>query len=854
MLLIGLFLEIFGLAALATYDFENSVNDKSATFGGEYGAIFAEYMYGALGYLSWSLLGCLVWLLAALTGRATWSNHRLMAGFGMVVPLSGLAAFVGETDAGMAFGGDIGSRVLGWMSNSLGVWGAGLSLVACTALLATVAFRLNWMEIFGAAEGRVKKIAPPAQQGLKRIGTAGAGVTMRLFKWIWGGVVALSSAIGAALSRTAQGVWASFRRGEESWNRNVRPFRGEIALDSPTGDTDVGHTHIGPKKMGLGEVEWGGTQKSVSGETPLPTVPRHPASDDDDPDTEIRDLSSSLGLTHEPEEPFPTTPLGIDVPVPSGPIPQNTETPRPAVAREDQVSSGSSDAVVHDAEHLNDKVSDDGGALVERTTFRLPKLSLLDKVPVQTAVFDDLELRKIALTIEEKLQHFKVKGRVTDVRPGPVVTIFEFLPEPGVKVSKIAGFADDLAMALHSMSVRIVAPIPGKGVVGIEIPSRSRLTIFFRDVLASDEFRDTDATLPVVLGKDVAGVPVVADLAAMPHVLVGGTTGSGKSVGVNGMLISLLFKLPPDELKLLLIDPKMLEFGLYDDIPHLIHPVVTEPKGAAHALSWACVEMDRRYGLMKKWKTRNLANYNAKSEILRNTWSRRVAKDFMDDDELFEDFAPPEKLPFIVIVIDELADLMMVARADVETSIARLAQKARACGMHLIVATQRPSVDVVTGVIKANLPTRIAFQLRTATDSRTVLGAKGANKLLGKGDLLFLPPGTGNLQRCHGAFVSDEEVQRVMTFLTKQGKPNYIAGVCDPVDSFEAEDPNDRDPLYEEAVEIVVNAGKASTSLVQRHLRIGYNRAARIIDSMERAGVVGPSDGAKGREVLVDGL
>ena len=538
------------------------------------------------------------------------------------------------------------------------------------------------------------------------------------------------------------------------------------------------------------------------------------------------------------------------VPAPIGAaVPAMGDVPRPTTA-----SIRGAGITVHRAAYLDDqKVEDNGEAVVEeKKSFHLPTLRLLDEVPYQDTGIDEEELREMAATVEEKLLSFKIGGEVTAVRPGPVVTIFEFEPAPGIKVSRIAGLSDDLAMALRAVRVRIVAPIPGKGCVGIEIPSAKRLTIYLREVLASPAFKECHAALPCILGKDVGGKPVIGDLAKMPHLLIGGTTGAGKSVGVNGMLMSMLYTSSPDDLRMLLIDPKMLEFEMYEGIPHLLHPVVTDPKRAATALAWACREMDNRYEILARWGTRNIVSFNKKREKEIESWNAERArkyapKDWMECDGLPE---PPKHMPYIVIVIDELADLMMVASKEVEESIARIAQKARACGIHLIVATQRPSVDVVTGLIKANLPTRISFQLRTRIDSRTVLDAAGAEALLGRGDMLYLPPGTGNLVRCHGAFVSDEEVARVTDFLRAQDEPDYIGDITDESKNANGVDEDEKDELYDQAVQIVINADKASTSMVQRHLKIGYNRAARIIDYMEASGVIGPADGARPREVL----
>jgi S-DNA-T family DNA segregation ATPase FtsK/SpoIIIE len=518
-----------------------------------------------------------------------------------------------------------------------------------------------------------------------------------------------------------------------------------------------------------------------------------------------------------------------------------------------RAASPSDEVKVGAAEGLQRTVRDDGRAVSDQANlfFELPPLSLLDPVPEQRATIDEEDLRRLAVTVEESLASFKVTGKVQNVRVGPVVTTFEFLPDTGISVRRISALQDDLAMALRAISVRVVAPIPGKGVVGIEIPSAQRMTIYLRELLASEEFRTFQAALPVILGKDVEGRPLVADLARMPHLLVGGTTGSGKSVGVNGMLMSLLYRRTPEELRLLLVDPKKLEFESYADVPHLLHPVVTEPKAAAAALAWACREMDRRYELLARWGTRNIANYNKKVEREVKTWSRDKAQQYAPKD--WPDDVPPPKpelLPYIVIVIDELADLMMVARKDVEGSVVRLAQMARACGMHLVVATQRPSVDVITGLIKSNLPTRVSFKLRSVIDSRTILDQGGAEKLLGQGDMLHLP-GSGEIQRAHGPFVSDDEVSRVIDFLKAQREPDYIDAITADDDGAESEvEPESEDDLYSEAVAIVMKHGKASTSMIQRHLKIGYNRAARIVDLMEMAGVVGPADGARPREVI----
>jgi S-DNA-T family DNA segregation ATPase FtsK/SpoIIIE len=448
--------------------------------------------------------------------------------------------------------------------------------------------------------------------------------------------------------------------------------------------------------------------------------------------------------------------------------------------------------------------------------------------------------------------------------------MFEFEPAPGIKVSRIAGLENDLAMALKALKVRIVAPIPGKGAVGIEVPSPRRETVYLREIMAHREFRESKKDLPLALGKGIDAAPVTSDMAKMPHILVAGTTGSGKSVCVNSIILSLVFSKTPEDVRLILVDPKMLEFSIYDGIPHLLVPVVTSPKKAAMALNWAVEEMTRRYKVLAAMNTRGIKGYNEKAAKLQVEWDefeksckagkplerpdcgRALGADTVEFRSKGGDpWAAPEKMPYIVIIIDELADLMMVARKDVEESIVRLAQMARAAGIHMLLATQRPSVDVITGLIKANFPTRLSFKVSSKVDSRTVLDANGAENLLGMGDGLFLPPGVSELTRVHGAFVSDEEVQRVVDHLKEQGEPQYIEQILVAPDNESEVDAENRDTMYDDAVAVVAEAGKASTSLLQRRLKLGYNRAARIIDAMEAAGVVGPADGARPREVFI---
>jgi DNA segregation ATPase FtsK/SpoIIIE, S-DNA-T family len=492
--------------------------------------------------------------------------------------------------------------------------------------------------------------------------------------------------------------------------------------------------------------------------------------------------------------------------------------------------------------------------------YKLPPLEKLDWPGGEQFKVDTDTLRANSLILQKKLEDFGVEGEVVAVRPGPVITMYEFKPAPGVKVRRIVMLADDLAMALRAVSVRILAPIPGESVVGIEIPNPRRETVYLREVIESESYRSIDSRLTLALGKDIGGTPFATDLAKMPHLLVAGATGTGKSVSINAMILSILYKSSPQDVKFIMVDPKMLELTVYEDIPHQLVPVVTDPKKAAAALFWAMDEMDRRYRLMRDKGARNIDNYNRTLE--RESGNRKAVFDLTEaepaDDagamggNLSED-APliHEKLPKIVIIIDELADLMMTVGRDIEEYITRLAQKARAAGIHLILATQRPSVDVITGLIKANFPARISFQVASRIDSRTILDSMGSEKLLGNGDLLFLPPGTARLTRVHGAFVSDQEVRRVMKFIKQQGRPNYRPEVLEAKKEIEAavaaED--DYDEMYDQAVAIVTETQQASISMIQRRLRVGYNRAARMVEQMERDGVVGPADGARPREV-----
>jgi S-DNA-T family DNA segregation ATPase FtsK/SpoIIIE len=469
----------------------------------------------------------------------------------------------------------------------------------------------------------------------------------------------------------------------------------------------------------------------------------------------------------------------------------------------------------------------------------------LNEVPPGNG-YDSFELKEIASRIKSKLEEFNVRGSVVQINPGPVVTTFEYKPEAGIKYSRITTLTEDLCLGLQAESV-LIERLPGKPTVGIEVPNTRREVISLRAILESDEFHESPSRMTIALGKDINGRIKVSSLETMPHLLIAGSTGSGKSVMLNGMIMSFLYKATPDEVRMIMVDPKRVELGIYEGIPHLLTPVITEPKKATNALRNAVLEMERRLKLLAAQGVRNIDQYNRKMAQLRQE-PRNLFDEAEDDDNL-------KPLPYVLILIDELADLMMLERANVEECITRLAQMARAVGMHLVLATQRPSVDVITGLIKANFPSRISFRVATRVDSRTVLDSMGAEHLLGKGDMLFLPPGSSRLTRVHGAFVTEAETNRVVDFWKDQAAPEYDESfLLTPPSEEDAEESEafdgEQDPMYEDAVRVVVEMGKASTSTLQRRLRLGYGRAARILDMMQRDGIIGPPDGSKPRDVL----
>lgn len=537
---------------------------------------------------------------------------------------------------------------------------------------------------------------------------------------------------------------------------------------------------------------------------------------------------------------------------------------RDLAIRESALSISRKEDFLSDSDFLEDDEDLDMGQPDEVQPVRRPKgvnrkvpegynlpdpMALLEAPPVSKSQQTDDILESQSRVLTGAFQNFGIAGKVTEVHPGPVITMYEFEPGPGIKVARIVNLAHDLAMALKATRVRIVAPLPGKSTVGIEVPNPVREMVTFREVLTSDVYTRSRSKLTMALGKDIFGRPFVADLQTMPHLLVAGATGAGKSVGLNSMLLSLLFSAHPDEVKLLLIDPKVLELQVYDGIPHLLRPALTDPKSAARGLSWVLQEMERRYRLLAEHGVRNIQSYNTKVTAAAENQATPPSQANLPVDEDLDEELIPEPLPYIVVVIDEFADLMMVAPKEIEEKIARLAQMARASGIHLILATQRPSVDVVTGLIKANFPARIAFQVSSKTDSRTILDANGAEALLGLGDMLYLAPGTGRLVRLHGSYVSDEDVRRVVEYVKAQAGPDYSDDA--PFKNVaELEEDVERDEVYEQAREVVLTSGQASASLIQRRLRVGYPRAARMIEQMEEEGLLSAPGRDGRREIL----
>ncbi|MFL5453979.1 MAG: DNA translocase FtsK [Myxococcales bacterium] len=780
---------VLAFLALASYRPRHGVD-----WAGPIGRLLAEGLLEAAGIGAYGI----VLLLAAVSSTLVAGRPRLSlarAGSWIVFSACAMALVdlaVPSPIQGHAPGGALGFALASFAEAGLSTWGAGVLLAASACAALVVATDL-WALRAALAAGK--------------LGIAGSALA-------------------------ARGAGVAFSRSRDAWALALRDAFG----DEPSEEAPSEKKPSRRKAL------------EIVPEAEVPQDPRLPVASASEPPPKQED--------RPPIEPVP--PPTIVVPRPA--LPREGER-APEPRKEPVAARPAPDAP---AETPSPRRAASYTLHGGRTSFTLPPISLLTGEAQALLPIDREGLTATAEKLRQKLASFGIQGQVTRIRPGPVVTMFEFLPASGVKVSRIASLADDLAMAMEAMRVRIVAPIPGKGVVGIEIPNKERQLVVLRELCEQEAFQKSQSKLAMCLGKDIEGMPYIADLGRMPHLLIAGTTGSGKSVAVNSMIVSMLLRATPEEVRFLMVDPKMLELSVYEGIPHLLLPVVTDAKKAAMALRWAVEEMERRYQLLAECGVRNIASYNKKVEkegdgaLLRPNRSVREKKaaepeGTQGDLPLDSGREPLRRLPYLVLIIDELADLMMVASREVETYIARLAQMARAAGIHLMVATQRPSTDVVTGVIKANFPARISFQVASRHDSGTIINAPGAENLLGMGDMLILPPGTSTLTRVHGPYVEEKEINAVVEYWKAQGAPVYDPSILRPRADEDglADDDEGPDELYDHAIAAVSDMRFVSISLLQRKLRVGYNRAARMIERMEREGIVGPADGAKPREVLI---
>ncbi|MFL5360500.1 MAG: DNA translocase FtsK 4TM domain-containing protein [Myxococcales bacterium] len=783
---------VLAFLALASYSPRHGVD-----WAGPIGRLLAEGLLEAAGIGAYGI----VLLLAAVSSTLVAGRPRLSlarAGSWIVFSACAMALVdlaVPSPIQGHAPGGALGFALASFAEAGLSTWGAGVLLAASACAALVVATDL-WALRAALAAGK--------------LGIAGSALA-------------------------ARGAGVAFSRSRDAWALALRDAFG----DEPSEEAPSEKKPSRRKAL------------EIVPDAEVPQDPRLPVASASEPPPKQED--------RPPIEPVP--PPTIVVPRPA--LPREGER-APEPRKEPVAARPAPDAP---AETPSPRRAASYTLHGGRTSFTLPPISLLTGEAQALLPIDREGLTATAEKLRQKLASFGIQGQVTRIRPGPVVTMFEFLPASGVKVSRIASLADDLAMAMEAMRVRIVAPIPGKGVVGIEIPNKERQLVVLRELCEQEAFQKSQSKLAMCLGKDIEGMPYIADLGRMPHLLIAGTTGSGKSVAVNSMIVSMLLRATPEEVRFLMVDPKMLELSVSEGIPHLLLPVVTDAKKAAMALRWAVEEMERRYQLLAECGVRNIASYNKKVEkegdgaLLRHNRSVREKKApepapteaTQGDLPLDSGREPLRRLPYLVLIIDELADLMMVASREVETYIARLAQMARAAGIHLMVATQRPSTDVVTGVIKANFPARISFQVASRHDSGTIINAPGAENLLGMGDMLILPPGTSTLTRVHGPYVEEKEINAVVEYWKAQGAPVYDPSILRPRADEDglADDDEGPDELYDHAIAAVSDMRFVSISLLQRKLRVGYNRAARMIERMEREGIVGPADGAKPREVLI---
>ncbi len=781
----------FGLAllwviSLASYSandpvlFFSTAVGRPGNFGGRVGALLAELAFQVLGYAAYLLPAALVvvgwhyFWVRALT--APWTK---LAGGIVLFAATGAAlsiAFGRLPIGGKAFpaGGALGAGVAGLLTEQLNRSGALVLVLTGLFLSLLMVTQLS----FGAVAGGHRRLGPARHRRARR----------------------------------AIGAWREERRRDKQRQDVIRKH-----LEKGTSPETV------EKAVTKSDAARAADGKRPSlAMAPAAGKPRPPRS----PPTSTTRTTTSA----RPPRRARRASAAAKPPVKAAPPTAPSVTPQPAPKPREAARIAAPALPLSDAEPMK------APAERRKGDYTLPPLALLDAARAERKV-DERLLMDAARHLEDKCREFSVEGSVTQIHPGPVVTTFELKPDAGVKYSKITGLSDDLSLAMKAESV-LIDRIPGKSTVGIQIPNADREQISLREMLESEAYQNAGSKLMMALGKSIHGEPYFADLATMPHLLIAGSTGTGKSVGLNSMLTSILYRATPEDVRLIMIDPKRLELGMYADIPHLLTPVVVDPKLAANALKWAVGEMEHRYKTMASEHVRNIEQYNRNMRIK------------IQGNEMLDNGEPPRTLPFIVVVIDELADLMMVAGHEVEESICRLAQMARAVGIHLILATQRPSVDVITGLIKANLPARISFRVSSKTDSRTILDANGADKLLGKGDMLFLPPSSHRLIRLHGAYISEQESARLASFLRKQGRPTYDVSITDDEKSVTSIE-FDRDELYDEASRIVVTSRQASISFLQRRLRVGFSRAARLVDMMEADGLVSSGAGGKARDVLV---
>ncbi len=735
----------------------------------------------------------------------------LLQGFGVAGALPGLAL--------LTWAWRIGShRGLGSVAARLAALLSAMPVLAAVLAAFPTPPGIGWPSLagFGGAIGRVL-----ADNALA-FGHSLLGVVGTIGVWLMGGILGLG--LGALALGLSAGEWRTAGRAARFVTRAGVTGGRDAVVSSVRG----GVGGVGAASSWLRQVLHKEPGMRPEDEAPAPHVTR-------EPDTRVPETRQ------------------VRVPAP----------PPMLASPEERPNQSSSKPKVHAPPPTKVKPIEQGKLELDEPGWKFPGLDLLKRPPARADHGpSDESLQANARLLETVLDDYGVKGAIVDIRPGPVVTLYELEPAPGIRSARVIGLADDVARSLSVTAVRI-ATVPGRNVIGIEVPNARRETVYLHEILASDEVQKNAGKLTLALGKDIGGTTIVSDLARMPHLMIAGTTGSGKSVGVNAMILSLLYRLSPDQCRLILVDPKMLELSIYEGIPHLMAPVVTEPAKAVTALKWVVREMERRYRAMSQLGVRNVGGYNdrvaearAKGEVV----TRRVQTGFDPDTgrPTFEDQPLAlETLPFIVVVVDEMADLMMVAGKEIEQAVQRLAQMARAAGIHVIMATQRPSVDVITGTIKANFPTRISFQVISKFDSRTILGEQGAEQLLGQGDMLFMQGG-GRITRIHGPFVSDEEVERVVAFLREQGEPAYVDEVTEPTDgdveslmSGIAGASDGEKSLFDQAVAVVAREGKASTSFIQRHLNIGYNKAAKLIEQMEKEGIVTPANHVGKREILV---